>query len=101
MKGMLRRSRPIAHRPRPSTWTKDEPMASFRGHLATAAGLGVVYGAAGYWRLGIEPIFAAIAAGLTTVGGLLPDLDSDSSVPNRMLFRLAAVGTALLALRHL
>jgi hypothetical protein len=76
-------------------------MASFRGHLATAAGLGVSYGGAAYWRLGIDPKLAAIAAGITTVGGLLPDLDSDSSVPNRALFRLAAVGAVILTFQHL
>jgi hypothetical protein len=44
-------------------------MASFRVHLATAAGLGVVYGGLAYWRLGIDPKLAAIGAGLTTIGG--------------------------------
>ena len=76
-------------------------MASFRGHLVTAAGLGVIYGGAAYWRLGIDPILAAIAAGITAVGGLLPDLDSDSSVPNRILFRLAAVGAVILTFQYL
>jgi hypothetical protein len=76
-------------------------MASFRGHLATAAGLGVVYGGVAYWKLGTEPLLSAIGAGLCTVGGLLPDLDSDSSVPNRTLFRLAGVGAVILTLQHL
>ncbi len=76
-------------------------MASFRGHLATAAGLGAVYGGVAYWRLGTGLGMSAIAAGLTTVGGLLPDLDSDSSVPHRTLFRLAAIGAVFLTLQHL
>jgi hypothetical protein len=44
-----------------------------------------------------------LAAGLTTLGGLLPDLDSDSGVPVRELFGIsAAVGAAALypILRH-
>jgi hypothetical protein len=44
-----------------------------------------------------------LAAGLTTLGGLLPDLDSDSGVPVRELFGVsAAVGAAALypLLRH-
>jgi len=76
-------------------------MASFRGHLATAAGLGVAYGGAAYWQLGIDPKLAAIGAGLTTIGGLLPDLDSDSSVPNRTLFRLAGAGAVILTFQHI
>jgi membrane-bound metal-dependent hydrolase YbcI (DUF457 family) len=44
---------------------------------------------------------AILGAGLTTVGGLLPDLDSDKSVPNRTLFRLLGVGVAILGLHHL
>ncbi|HMF15958.1 MAG TPA: metal-dependent hydrolase [Gemmataceae bacterium] len=76
-------------------------MASFRGHLVTAAGLGVIYGGAAYWRLGFDPILAAIAAGITAVGGLLPDLDSDSSVPNRILFRLAAVAAVIVTFQYL
>src|SRR6516225_9081611 len=76
-------------------------MASFRVHLGTAAGLGVIYGGVAYWRLGTDPKLAAIAAGLTTIGGLLPDLDSDSSVPNRTLFRLAGLGAVYLTFQHL
>jgi hypothetical protein len=76
-------------------------MASFRGHLTAAAGLGAVYGGAAYWKLGTDPKMAAMAAGLCTIGGLLPDLDSDSSVPNRTLFRLAAVAAVYLTFQHL
>jgi membrane-bound metal-dependent hydrolase YbcI (DUF457 family) len=76
-------------------------MANFKGHVATAAGLGLAYGAFAFWRMRIEPGPALLGAGLTTVGGLLPDLDSDKSVPNRTLFRLLGVGAAFMALEHL
>jgi hypothetical protein len=66
-------------------------MASYRGHLAFAAGLGVVYGGFGLLHWGqVHWGAALLAMGLTTLGGLLPDLDSDSGVPVRELFGIAA-----------
>ena len=41
-----------------------------------------------------------LAAALTTVGGLLPDLDSDSGVPVRELFGTAAAVVPLFAYQH-
>src|SRR5262245_10744640 len=76
-------------------------MASYRGHLAFSTGLGVVYGGLSWWQLGVDPATAMLGAGLTAVGGLLPDLDSDSGVPVRELFNLAAVIGPLLILRRL
>jgi len=72
-------------------------MASYRGHLMFASVLGAGYGALGAWRWQLDwgPTF--LAAGLTTVGGLLPDLDSDSGVPVRELFGLAAALVPFLA----
>lgn len=70
-------------------------MASYRGHLMFSSVLGTGYGAAGLlcWQLDWGPVF--LGAGLTTLGGLLPDLDSDSGVPVRELFGLAAALTPL------
>src|SRR5262249_18279177 len=76
-------------------------MASFRGHISFAAVLGAIYGAAGSIMFGLDwgPVF--LGAGLTTIGGLMPDLDSDSGVPVRELFNLAAVIVPLLFARRL
>ena len=76
-------------------------MASFRGHVAFASVLGGVYGGVGSVVFGFDwgPVF--LGAGLTTIGGLMPDLDSDSGVPVRELFSLAAVMTPLLLVRRL
>jgi len=65
-------------------------MASFRGHLALATALGSAYGSAASWQLGLDwgPVF--LGAGLTALGGFLPDLDSDSGVPVREVFGVAA-----------
>jgi hypothetical protein len=77
-------------------------MASYRGHLAFSAalglaysGYGVVYGGLADWGI------AVLALGLTTLGGLLPDLDSDSGVPVRELFGLAATVTPFILYQHL
>lgn len=76
-------------------------MASYRGHLITAGVLGAGYGWAGsyLWEMDWGP--ALMGGGLTAIGGLLPDLDSDSGVPVRELFGLAATASPVLALGRL
>jgi hypothetical protein len=71
-------------------------MASYRGHLLFSAGLGAAYGSAALWQWDLDWGPALLAAGLTTLGGLLPDLDSDSGVPVRELFGAAAAVTPCL-----
>ena len=72
-------------------------MASYRGHLMLSAPLGVAYGGVAFLRPEFDWGAIVLGAGLTTVGGLLPDLDSDSGVPVRELFGvLAAVTVAVL-----
>ena len=75
-------------------------MASYRGHLTFAGLLGVGYGSLSLleWHYDWGP--ALIAAGLTTLGGLLPDLDSDSGVPVRELFGVSAAVVPFLLLRR-
>ncbi len=76
-------------------------MASYRGHLMLSSVLGAAYGAVAAWRLefGWAPVLLGV--GLTTIGGLLPDLDSQSGVPVRELFSLAAAIVPLFILRRL
>src|SRR5947209_16686384 len=76
-------------------------MASFRGHLAFSASLGAALGGLSWWQLGYDPGTAALAGGLTAVGGLLPDLDSDSGVPVREMFGLAAAFAPFLVYQRL
>jgi membrane-bound metal-dependent hydrolase YbcI (DUF457 family) len=76
-------------------------MASYKGHLAFSTALGAAYGAAGLFGLGYDWGDAGLAAGLTAVGGLLPDLDSDSGVPVREMFGLAAAVTPFLLYHRL
>src|SRR4051812_24253259 len=71
-------------------------MASYRGHLMFASALGSAYGAAAVWFWNLDWGPAFLAAGLCTLGGLLPDLDSDSGVPVRELFGAAATVVPIL-----
>jgi len=76
-------------------------MASYKGHLTVSTALGIAYGGAGFWYWHLDWGPAALAGGLTALGGLLPDLDSDSGVPVRELFGVAATVTPFLALGRL
>jgi membrane-bound metal-dependent hydrolase YbcI (DUF457 family) len=76
-------------------------MASYAGHLSLSAFLGAAYGSAGAYYFQMDWGPAMLGAGLTTIGGVLPDLDSDSGVPVRELFGLGAVAVPSLMLRRL
>jgi hypothetical protein len=76
-------------------------MASYRGHLLFSSALGAAYGGLGVWQLHLDWPVVLLAAGLTTVGGLLPDLDSASGVPQRETFTLLGIVAPLLLLRRL
>jgi membrane-bound metal-dependent hydrolase YbcI (DUF457 family) len=76
-------------------------MASYRGHLSFSTGLGVLYGGLAAWKLGVPLSVAGVGGVFTALGGLLPDLDSDSGVPVRELFGLAGAAVPLMLLRSL
>jgi membrane-bound metal-dependent hydrolase YbcI (DUF457 family) len=76
-------------------------MAGFRMHITVSAACGVVYGGAAVQPLGFSSEAGSLAAGVTAVGGMLPDLDSDSGTPVRELFGLAAAVVPLLLVRRM
>jgi len=76
-------------------------MAGFRTHISVSGVVGVIYGGATVQPLGFSSETGLLAAALTTVGGMLPDLDSDSGVPVREMFGLAAVVMPLLLVPRL
>jgi membrane-bound metal-dependent hydrolase YbcI (DUF457 family) len=76
-------------------------MASYKGHLALACPLGAAYAAGAVLYYDCDWGVAGLGAGLTALGGLLPDLDSDSGVPVRELFSAAACIVPLLAHRRI
>ncbi len=65
-------------------------MAAFREHVIFSSGLGVAYGAAAWAGLGFTPVQASLAAVMTAVAGMLPDLDLDHGRPAQELFGLLA-----------
>ncbi len=65
-------------------------MAGFRTHVTVSGALGIGYGLGVYRFYGHHLEISLLGATLTTVGGMLPDLDSDSGRPVREIFGLAA-----------
>lgn len=65
-------------------------MAGFKTHITVSTGLGVAYGAAGYFYADMPGGVCLLATGLCSVSGMLPDLDSDSGVPLRESLAFAA-----------
>lgn len=76
-------------------------MADFRTHITFSALCGFAYGGAAVRPLEFSPEAAALAAGVTAVGGMLPDLDSDSGVPVRELSGLCAAVLPMLLFNRL
>ena len=55
-------------------------MGNYRQHLTFASGLGVLYAGAAYALGGVHWIYGSVAALLTSISGLLPDIDSQTGV---------------------
>jgi hypothetical protein len=63
--------------------------------------LGAAFGGLALFGMNYDWGPAVLGAGLTAIGGLLPDLDSDSGVPVRELFGITAAATAVLVFHPL
>ncbi len=72
-------------------------MAGFKTHITTSSVLGVGYAGLGI-HLGIPIESSLIAGGLCGVGGMLPDIDSDSGIPFRESMGFAAAIMPMLLL---
>jgi membrane-bound metal-dependent hydrolase YbcI (DUF457 family) len=75
-------------------------MANFRTHVATSAILGGAAATAAHLQFGIPLPSAAIAGGLFTLGGVLPDMDSDNGVIFRESLGVTAAVVPILMLDH-
>lgn len=73
-------------------------MAGFKTHITTSTVLGVGYGATAHFVFGLPPATCALAGGLCSVSGMLPDLDSGSGVPLRESMAFAAAVVPMLML---
>ncbi len=75
-------------------------MAAYREHITVSGMLGVAYAFAAVFALGFSITQAIIAAILTWIAGMLPDMDSQSGKPIRELFGVTAALAPLLLLQH-
>jgi hypothetical protein len=75
-------------------------MAGYREHVSVSGILGVAYGCAAVFMFGYTISQAAIAAILTWVAGMLPDLDSESGKPIRELFGVTAAIAPIMLVQH-
>ncbi len=66
-------------------------MADFKTHITTSTLLGVAYGSAGYFVFHVPPAPCFIAGALCSVAGMLPDLDSNSGIPQREMLSFVSV----------
>ena len=73
-------------------------MADFKTHITTSTTLGFVYGGVGYFAFGVPLAHSFIAGGLCSVAGMLPDLDSNSGIPQREMLSFVSVVVPMLML---
>lgn len=73
-------------------------MANFKTHLSVAAALSGAL-STGFLVAGVStPKDVWLYFAMGTLGGILPDIDADQSIPGRMLFSFFAIVTAFVAL---
>ena len=63
--------------------------------------MGVGYGIGAVLAFGFTPVQGALAAFLTWIAGMLPDLDSESGKPVREIFGVTAALAPLILMQHL
>src|SRR5438046_5993691 len=73
-------------------------MANFKTHISVAAALSGCL-ATGFLEVGVAaPKDVWLYFALGTLGGILPDIDANNSIPGRMLFSFFALVVAFLLL---
>lgn len=75
-------------------------MADFKTHITTSTVLGAAYGIGAYFGFDMEMPHCFVAAGLCSVAGMLPDLDSNSGIPQREMLSFVSVIVPVLMLRR-
>jgi membrane-bound metal-dependent hydrolase YbcI (DUF457 family) len=71
-------------------------MADFKTHVTASSLLGFGLGATAYLNLNFPLELCALGAGLCGISGMLPDMDSPTSVPSRETIALAAASVPML-----
>lgn len=75
-------------------------MAAYREHLTTSCVLGIGVASAAI-AMGFTPVQGVLAGTITGIGGILPDLDSESGRPVREIFGVTAALAPLVMMRRL
>ena len=75
-------------------------MPGFKIHITGSTIVGVAYGAGAWYLGGIPPETCVLAAGLCSVSGMLPDLDSGPVVPLRESCAFAAAVVPMLMIHR-
>lgn len=76
-------------------------MANFQTHISTSSTLGVAYGFGGHFLFDLSIPHCMVAGALCSVAGMLPDLDSDSGIPQREMLCFVSVLVPMLMLRRM
>lgn len=76
-------------------------MAGFETHITVSTAVGIGLGWYGATQMGLPVESAAIGAGLCSIAGMLPDLDSDSGVPARETLCFVSAIIPMLLLQRL
>lgn len=75
-------------------------MPGFQTHIAGSSILGAGYGAAAWFVGDMPPMTCLLAAGLCSVAGMMPDLDSDSGTPLKESVAFAAAIIPIMVLHR-
>jgi len=76
-------------------------MAGYKEHISVSGLLGIGYGTIACLLMGFTPTQGIIAGVLTWIGGMLPDLDSETGRPIKELFSLTAAVASFVAMRSM
>jgi membrane-bound metal-dependent hydrolase YbcI (DUF457 family) len=75
-------------------------MPNFKTHITVSTALGAAYGGAGFAYLDLPPPACLLSAGLFSIGGILPDVDSDSGIPLRETTAFAAAVVPMMLVKR-
>ena len=83
------------------TTTDPTDVPGFRVHITGSSIVGVGYGAAAWYVGGLPPMTCALGAGLCSIAGMMPDLDSGPGIPLRESVAFAAAVVPLMLVNRL
>ncbi len=76
-------------------------MADFKTHITASTAIGVVLGGVGHFIFDVPIAHSLIAGSLCSVAGMLPDLDSNSGIPQREMLSFVSVIAPMLMMPRL